>query len=526
MKQYTTEHPVYESGKKYMPGCIRTHLQTAHTVQNPHDSRYTVLRLAAFGLIMLMIAAVIWYAHSDVELVAYDMDGSPLGYIQNLSVLTQAKKETISEIYEKSGKDPALENAITVKSVIRLRPPKYLSRDDLKEYYKNHCGWNFCEAYVLTVDGSDIAACTEEGMIERVMRRAEQELTSKTAAVNGAVVSVEIDNTYSVSQKYCDASLLVDEEGLYQLLYPQQSAITELLNDAQNMAAVDGISPSEMTATNAASSGEVKISDSQEDIIKNLSAALGGDHAFVPVSIEDSKMTFAAEQKNVFSGFRYRFCEIVTEEVSTPYQIVECADATQYPYYNRVTTEGQNGLCYYVYEFYYIDGQPTQVSLLYSETKAEVIDEVRVRGTKPYTDPGVVTGSLILPLDGDAFYLTSKFQEYRAAFDGSASHYGIDIASPEGTPVYAADGGVVSFSDTAGTYGNMVLIDHNDGYQTCYAHMMSRTVAEGDEVYQGQIIGYVGQTGAVTAAHLHFEVRKDGVYQNPLFYIPTFTQLN
>lgn len=102
-----------------------------------------------------------------------------------------------------------------------------------------------------------------------------------------------------------------------------------------------------------------------------------------------------------------------------------------------------------------------------------------------------------------------------------SGHLGIDIAAGEGAPIYAADSGVVVFAGGAwGGYGNMVMIDHGNGYQTLYAHMSQVSIGCGRSVTQGSIIGYSGSTGNSTGPHLHFEVRYQGGFINPWFVLP------
>jgi murein DD-endopeptidase MepM/ murein hydrolase activator NlpD len=101
-----------------------------------------------------------------------------------------------------------------------------------------------------------------------------------------------------------------------------------------------------------------------------------------------------------------------------------------------------------------------------------------------------------------------------------AMHDGVDIAAPVGTPVYAADSGVVIFSGTLHGYGNTVIIRHDDSYATVYAHNQRNLVSEGARVACGQQIGEIGRSGRTTGANLHFEVRRDNVAQNPLAYLP------
>lgn len=102
-----------------------------------------------------------------------------------------------------------------------------------------------------------------------------------------------------------------------------------------------------------------------------------------------------------------------------------------------------------------------------------------------------------------------------------SGHLAIDIAAGTGAPVYAADNGVVVYAGPiGGGYGNMVMIDHNNGYHTLYAHLSQISVYCGQSVYQGNLIGLAGSTGNSTGPHLHFEVRYLGGFINPWYVLP------
>ena len=90
--------------------------------------------------------------------------------------------------------------------------------------------------------------------------------------------------------------------------------------------------------------------------------------------------------------------------------------------------------------------------------------------------------------------------------------------NPMGTPIYAAEAGQVITASYKGAYGNCVIIDHGGSYSTLYGHQSRMGVSVGQTVSRGQVIGYVGTTGYSTGNHLHFEVRVNGVPQNPLSY--------
>jgi murein DD-endopeptidase MepM/ murein hydrolase activator NlpD len=100
--------------------------------------------------------------------------------------------------------------------------------------------------------------------------------------------------------------------------------------------------------------------------------------------------------------------------------------------------------------------------------------------------------------------------------DAGESHPGIDIAVPEGTPVRAAGGGLVSAAGIDPAYGLFVLLRHGGGYETMYGHASRLLVREGDSVQAGQVIALSGSSGRSTAPHLHFEIRRAGRSLDPL----------
>lgn len=140
----------------------------------------------------------------------------------------------------------------------------------------------------------------------------------------------------------------------------------------------------------------------------------------------------------------------------------------------------------------------------------------RLSASKPVVSRG--SGIFIWPVKG---IITSYFGYRRhPIFKVVKYHTGIDIGVASGKPIKAADSGIVIFSGWFGGYGNATIIEHGKGLQTVYGHQLRRYVVKGDKVEKGQVIGLVGSTGYSTGPHLHFEVRRNGVVQNPMQYLP------
>ncbi len=134
-------------------------------------------------------------------------------------------------------------------------------------------------------------------------------------------------------------------------------------------------------------------------------------------------------------------------------------------------------------------------------------------------DPVIATGSLMWP--SYTTYVSSPYgYRIHPIYGTYKFHGGVDIGASYGTAIWAADGGTVIVSSDGwnGGYGNYIVIDHGNGVQTRYAHMSSRAVSVGVHVSKGQVIGYVGSTGASTGAHIHFEVWNNGSRVDPMSY--------
>jgi murein DD-endopeptidase MepM/ murein hydrolase activator NlpD len=116
--------------------------------------------------------------------------------------------------------------------------------------------------------------------------------------------------------------------------------------------------------------------------------------------------------------------------------------------------------------------------------------------------------------------LMSRFGDREDPFSGEgAFHKGVDISAPMGTPVHAAADGVIYSADFFAGYGRVVVIDHGHGMQTWYAHLSRFDVIPGEEIRRGEVLGFSGASGKVTAPHLHFEVRVGGTPVNPYKYL-------
>lgn len=140
-------------------------------------------------------------------------------------------------------------------------------------------------------------------------------------------------------------------------------------------------------------------------------------------------------------------------------------------------------------------------------------------GVSYYTPDGQSMQRAFLTTPVDFIKISSPFstQRLHPILNRIRAHKGIDYAARTGTPVKSTGDGIVTFSGNKGAYGQVVTIQHNDHYETLYAHMSGfrKGLAVGNHVKQGDVIGYVGQTGLATGPHLHYEFHVDGLYRDP-----------
>lgn len=210
-----------------------------------------------------------------------------------------------------------------------------------------------------------------------------------------------------------------------------------------------------------------------------------------------------------------KYTETVTREEALPFETVEQPDATMYTTQKKVTQEGVNGQREVTAKVTYVNGMEAQKEILNQTVKVPAQNEIVLRGTKKVpTNSGntSVSGKYICPLRD--YRISSTFGT--RTLDGvTKTHYGVDMAAPKGTPIYAAAAGTVIYSGSASGYGLVVYIDHGNGVVTRYGHCSKLLVKKGQSVERGKIIALVGSTGHSTGPHLHFEMRVNGKAVDP-----------
>ncbi len=217
--------------------------------------------------------------------------------------------------------------------------------------------------------------------------------------------------------------------------------------------------------------------------------------------------------------------QTIVEERTVNKDIVYKNDNTQYVGYEKVEEEGSDGLALVTEHREVTNGEITNTMNTTRTDLIPAVNKVIIRGTKQYQSYGPVGGNWEVPVGlGSWVWPTAAPYGISSSFGWrwGKLHEGIDINGPGyGSPIKAANNGVVIQSGYTGTNGNYIVIKHDNNYYTMYAHLASRSKQVGNTVMAGDQIGTMGKTGFATGVHLHFGLYRGypyrgGVATNPL----------
>lgn len=478
----------------------------AHYVRKAVSRHKKLLKTTAntlmpvLSVIILIITLNYWSGITFALEVVYN--NKSIGYISNESVYVEAKDivkkrlstgdfSTETEATAAFSANLRAEYKIAVVSVEELNDAQTISDKMIENSVDNLT--NACGVYV---DGKFICAVKNEADAKSVFYSILEPYESQAQA-EGYVVGFAQNIDYVQGLYKDDESVMWDAATLAEKLsQPKEEAVVHTVSEGDSLESI---------------AAEYELDEA--DIIE-----LNPEYDFENMLEGDS---VTVKQAKGFINIRKT---VTTTEIrDIEYDTVKKKDSTKYSGYKKVEQKGVDGSERVTKTKIYIDGELVDTKYDY-ETIVEPVDEIVIVGTKTYYD-GVYVGSpsesgFLWPAPS-CHYVSSPY-----GWRNSGWHNGIDLikagGGANGTPVIASRSGTVEVVQRSNSgYGNMVLINHGDGYKTRYAHMISGsiTVRVGDYVEAGRTIGRVGSTGNSTGPHLHFEVIYRGETQNPKNYI-------
>ena len=443
--------------------------------------------LAVGPVSFLLVAGALGFALTLTTLYstsyAVIVDGQEVGVVADQSVVDHAIQTVESRGARLLGYDYQVEGEIDYAFGLTLKSDLSQEQDISRYFYEqlNEVS-DQLRAYEVTLDGRVIGTVKDQDALNTMLDGIKEQYITEYTISSGFVEDLSVSTVYAVDElmgvEQVEEALKANTTG--------ETTYTVVKGDTYNgIAYRNDMSLSDLMALNPdASLNRLMVGDVLN--VKEIIPAL---------SVETTeRVTY-------------------TQPIECPVETVE--DSSMYKGDSKVITKGEEGEAQVEADVVYVNGYEQERTILNSTTLREPTTTVKAVGTKekPKT---ASKGSYIWPVSS---HRINSYFGGRRIFGRYSYHSGLDIHASYGEAVKAADGGTVTFAGNKGSYGKLVIITHDNGTQTYYAHNSSLVVSAGQKVYQGQTIAKAGSTGRSTGVHCHFEVRVRGTAVNPLNYL-------
>jgi len=403
------------------------------------------------------------------------VNGRTLGIISSVDDYNKIYEEINKNVFEMTGESFKL--PADAKISLTFAPNRsFQSEEQFAENLKS-VSTDMIPAYTVVIDDKMIVALPSQDMAVSAVSEYKNAFSSGLEDA-----AVEFANDVEVCYMFAPKALLRSKD----------SAVTFLLNGEFSYYKSD----SDQTVTELAQ----KVGISEGIILKS--------------NILDNNMIYKNQTLKLYSGNMFVDVKAVTQskrEEAIPFETISQDSNEIYEGVTKIETAGEDGVVAIDERITFVNGIEVERDVLSKNILKKPTTQVELVGTKE-PPPSIGTGSLAMPTSGS---VSSRFGSR-----WGRQHEGIDLSASTGTPIYAADNGIVTYSRfNDGGYGYMIQIDHGNSLKTYYAHCSELLVSEGDVVAKGDLIAKVGSTGRSTGAHLHFEVRQDGMPIDPFTYL-------
>ena len=435
-------------------------------------------------VITILIVAIAGTTYFSRLAYAVKVDDEIIGVVRDV--------EKVDEIIENLKKDVEVTYNMKVKVSQTITYGKISASDNeltdlklIKNKLKEKINYD-TEAYSINANGKDLVFLKDESAAKEILDRLEHKYLENNEEVIETESSskVEFVEEVEVIKGYTSIDNIMNLEDAY-------SYITIGTKEIEEYTVKQGDMVSSISAEY-----DISIKD-----IQRINPELDIDRLKIGQKIN---LTVAKPLINISTK------ETITYEEDISYEVIYEYTDTIYEGSSKVKVAGKEGKKEVVAQLKKVNGILSEKIILEEKVIEESQTKVILRGTKARPET-LAYGSFIKP---GGTQLTSRFGSR-----WGGQHTGIDIGMSTGTSIKASDGGKVTFSGWKGSYGYLVIIDHENGYQTYYGHNSKLLVKQGDRVYRGQVISKSGATGNVTGPHLHFEIRKNGTPVDPLNYV-------
>ena len=413
---------------------------------------------------------------------AVTVDGKAVGVVADQEMVTDAIRQVEEEGSSLLGYDYQVEGELDYQFTLTLKSD-LSSETDIENYFYSQLSnvsshLRKCE---VVVGGQSIGVVKDEAALNEMLQEIkDQYVTENTTSVNFV-------EDVTVNYVYVSDNIMTVEE--------MEAALKANSTGETTYTVQQGDTFNAIAYANDMSVSDLKALNPDVDINRLMIGDVLNVKELVPVlSVQTTEH------------------QVYTQSIACPVEEVE--DDSMYKGDTKIITQGEEGEEQVEADVTFVNGYEQERTVTSTTTLKEPTTTVKAVGTKekPKT---ASKGTYKWPVSGRI----SSYFGGRYIFGSYSYHSGLDITCSYGTSIKAADGGTVTFAGYKGSYGNLVIITHDNGVQTYYAHNSSLLVSAGDKVYQGQVIAKAGSTGRSTGPHCHFEVRVNGTAVNPLNYL-------
>lgn len=494
---------------KGIPGALKQGFETG-TAKMDNSFRVFVgicrFSVKLTGIILPIALSVLLYSYATSSLdnsIALDVyvNDEYIGAVESGDKLISARRMLEKNLSASIGDTFRFTDEISY-SFVNDEDIVYLSDSEIYSALYNAAKGKIHPGYGLYVDGVLVVASENRPALDRAVdeiREYYKESVNFYAEENN--IKLSYANDISIIPKDFPVESLCDEEKVREILGLPPIETNSVL-------------PENFIYHIYYTSVTSRIKSNENESEKNLTGSVvsGG------ISEETDVVLSAAIGNAVSADVTLEY--VITKEVEVeedyPYEI-EMIESDKYLLGSqKVEKFGKDGYRKAVYAISYLKGEEISRELISEEIIKPAVNKLIYIGTRIPTDEELrttATGSFIIPYDG---YVSSGYGLRKVNKFGTREfHNAWDIPGPYGSPILAADGGRVSFVGYTSGYGLHVIIDHENGYETVYAHLSKALVKAGDRVGKEDVIAKMGASGRVTGVHVHFEIRKDGATIDP-----------
>lgn len=480
----------YREGR--LPGALRA---AAAGVRNNSHLFVTIINYTMPVAAVLMLVHVVQYVQNFNFAISVEYNGQQIGYIENETVFEEANvrvQERLTYLPEDEWVDSVPLYTIAVAS-----PDDVKSAAEITNAIIETSSEEMVQATGLYIDGTLIGAVENFSGIRAAL---DGLLDSYRTGLEGEVVSfvkhVEWESGLYLASHLTDSQSIIDlvtSETQGDVYYTVQSG-----DAPSTIASAYDMSLDELVSMNPTI----------------LDTLLIGQNVLV-------------KKSKPYLEVQITRPETYTQAI--PYETTYTASANLWEGTQQLVSSGVEGQKSVTANVSYVNGEEVSREILSETVLLEPVNEVVAKGTREMLrDPNAYIGAtdtqsgMMNPVSQQSPYISQVYGHTRY----ESHHNAIDIAfrgNGYGVPIYSVLPGTVIFSGWQGSYGNLVIVDHGNGFQTWYAHCSKLYVRSGDTVAQGETIAAVGSTGNSSGNHLHFRVIYNYTEQDPEDYIPGYT---